>query len=111
MIFKRRSAFNFIAAVLLFATQMWAQSALSVPADSPRWELEGDAKVVDYQGRKSLRMDGAAAILKDFEMRDGVIDVDVNTPAIRGFVGFDVRLDKDQANYEEIYFRQHESGL
>src|SRR5436309_7391614 len=83
---------------------------LSVPPDSPRWELDGDAKVVDYQGRKALRMDGAAAVLKDFEMRDGVIDVDVNTPAKRGFVGFDFRIDKDQANYEEVYFRQHQSG-
>jgi hypothetical protein len=93
------------------ATQMAGQAqTLAVPPDSPRWELEGDAKVVDYQGKKSLRMDGAAAVLKDFEMRDGVIDIDVNTPAKRGFVGFDVRIDKDQANYEEIYFRQHQTG-
>src|SRR6059058_1297737 len=111
MIFRRRSAFKIIsAAILLFTASIWAQSPLAVSADSQRWDLEGDAKVVDYQGKKSLRMDGAAAVLKDFEMRDGVIDVDVNTPAIRGFVGFDLRLDKDQANYEEIYFRQHESG-
>src|SRR3954462_14272963 len=110
---SRRLSFLCIAVALFLATTSAAQTpeTLSVPADSPRWELEGEAKVVDYQGRKSLRMDGAAAILKDFEMRDGVIDVDVNTPAIRGFVGFDFRLDKDQANYEEVYFRQHESGL
>src|SRR3954470_19535932 len=109
---SRRLSLLFLAAALLMTTALSAQTpeTLSVPPDSPRWELEGEAKVVDYQGRKSLRMDGAAAILKDFEMRDGVIDVDVNTPAIRGFVGFDFRLDKDQANYEEVYFRQHESG-
>jgi len=108
-----RLSLLFLAATLFMTTALSAQTqeTLSVPADSPRWELEGEAKVADYQGRKSLRMDGAAAVLKDFEMRDGVIDVDVNTPAIRGFVGFDIRLDKDQANYEEIYFRQHESGL
>jgi hypothetical protein len=111
MIFRRRSAFNFIAAILLFTAPIWAHSqTLAVPPDSPRWELEGDAKVVDYQGKKSLRMDGAAAVLKDFVMRDGVIDVDVNTPAKRGFVGFDFHIDKDQANYEEVYFRQHQSG-
>src|SRR3954470_5740129 len=111
MILRRHPAFTFIAPVLLFAAPMWAQSqAIAVPADSPRWELEGDAKVVDYQGKKSLRMDGAAAVLKDFEMRDGVIDVDVNTPAKRGFVGFDFRIDKDEADYEEVYFRQHQSG-
>src|SRR5256885_16588386 len=112
MLSKRDSLLAVIAnSILIAATPLIAQSpALSVPPDSPRWELEGDAKVVDYQGKKSLRMDGAAAVLKDFEMRDGVIDVDVNTPAKRGFVGFDVRIDKDQVNYEEIYFRQHQSG-
>jgi len=112
MSMRSRALLTIVAATLFFtATLLVAQSpALAVPPDSPRWELEGDAKVVDYQGKKSLRMDGAAAVLKDFEMRDGVIDVDVNTPAKRGFAGFDFRIDKDQANYEEVYFRQHESG-
>src|SRR4051812_11934628 len=102
-----------LTVLISFAGTLLAQApqTLAVPADSPRWEIEGNAKVVDFDGRKCLRMDGAAAELKDFEMRDGVIDVDVYTPAIRGFVGLDIRIDKDEANYEEIYFRQHESGL
>ena len=44
-------------------------------------------------------------------MRDGVIDVDVATPAKRGFFGLDFRLTDDGANYEEVYLRQHKSGL
>jgi hypothetical protein len=84
---------------------------LSVPPDSPRWELEGEAKLAEYQGRKCLLLNGGAAVLKDFEMRDAVIDVDVATPATRGFFGFDIRIDHDEANYEEIYLRQHKSGL
>jgi hypothetical protein len=90
-----------------------AQSAqtLSIPPDSPRWELEGQAKPSEYQSRKCLFLEGGAAILKDFEMRDGVLDVDVATPANRGFFGFDVRIDADGKNYEEIYLRQHKSGL
>src|SRR6185503_15840083 len=84
---------------------------LSVPPDSPRWELEGQAKTAEYQGRKCLFLDGGAAILKDFEMRDGVLDVDVATPASRGFFGFDFRIDATGANYEEVYLRQHKSGL
>src|SRR5690242_12804829 len=56
-------------------------------------------------------LDGAAAILKDFEMRDGIIDADIATSAARGFVGFDFRLDKDGANYEELYLRLHHSGM
>jgi hypothetical protein len=85
--------------------------ALSIPPDSPRWQLEGQAKAAEYQGRKCLFIDGGAAALNDFEMRDGVIDVDVVTPAKRGFFGFDVRIDDKGANYEEVYLRQHKSGL
>ena len=91
----------------------YAQSLqpLSVPADSPRWDLEGQARVAEYLGRKCILLNGGAAVLKDFEMRDGVIDVDVATPAKRGFFGFDFRIASDGANYEEVYLRQHESGL
>jgi hypothetical protein len=90
--------------------------ALSVPPDSPRWELEGQAKVAEYQGRKCLFLDGGAAILKDFEMRDAVIDFDMAAPDAatsnrRGFAGLLFRLDKDGANGEELYLRQHKSGL
>ena len=97
----------------LFSSAAYSQTSqtLSLPPDSPSWDLQGQAKVTDYQGRKSLLLDGGAAIVKDFEMRDGVIDVDVATPAKRGFFGFWVRLDKEGTNYEEVYLRQHESGL
>jgi hypothetical protein len=49
--------------------------------------------------------------MKDFELRDGVIDVDAETTATRGFFGFDFRIGSDAANYEEVYLRQHKSGL
>jgi hypothetical protein len=100
-----------LALLLQSAAHSQTPQTLSVPADSPRWDLQGEAKVAEYQGRKSLLLDGGAAILKDFEMRDAVIDVDVATVAKRGFVGFDFRLDKDGTNYEEVYFRPHKSGL
>jgi hypothetical protein len=101
--------------VVLFACATESRTAqtpqkLSVPPDSPRWELQEQAKPVEYQGRKSLFLNGGAAILKDFEMRDGIIDVDVATPASRGFFGFQFRLDKDGANGEWVYLRQHKSG-
>ena len=82
----------------------------SLPPDSPRWELEGQAKAAEYQGRKCLYLDGGAASVKDFEMRDGVIDVDVATPASRGFFGIQFRIAADGANAEWVYLRQHKSG-
>ena len=106
---------SFLALVVLAITAVSSgqetRQALSVPADSPRWDLEGQAKATEYQGRKCLLLDSGAAVLKDFEMRDGVLDVDVATSAKRGFFGFDFRLDKDGINYEEVYLRQHKSGL
>jgi hypothetical protein len=84
---------------------------ISVPADSPRWDLEGQARTAEYQGRKSLFLDGGAAILKDLEMRDGVVDVDIATPASRGFFGIQFRIANEGANAEWVYLRQHKSGL
>ncbi len=87
-----------------------APAPLSVPADSPLWELEGKAAATDHLGRRCLALDGGAAILKDFEMRDGVIDVDVATPGRRGFFGFQFRITDDGATAEEVYLRPHKSG-
>jgi hypothetical protein len=93
------------------AAQQSSTSQLSVPPDSPRWALEGEARVAEYLGRKCLFVDGGGATLKDFVLRDGVIDVDVLTPANRGFFGIQFRITDDNANAEWIYLRQHKSGL
>ena len=83
---------------------------LEMPPDSPRWQLEGEAKPAEYLGRKCLLLDGGAAIVKDFEMRDGVVDVDVATPAVRGFFGIQFRIADEGATAEWVYLRQHKSA-
>ena len=83
---------------------------LSVPPDAKHWDLEGQAKAAEHQGRKCLLLDGGAATLKDLEMRDGVVDVDVATPASRGFFGIQFRIDNEGANADWVYLRQHKSG-
>jgi hypothetical protein len=100
-------------ACLFVACSAWSQTpqALSVPPDSPRWEFDGQAKPTEYLGRKCILLDGGSAALKDFEMRDGVIDVDVATPAKRGFFGIQFRSAADGLNAEWVYLRQHKSGL
>jgi hypothetical protein len=101
------------ALTLLVVSPIYSQTppSLSVPPDSARWDLQGEAKPAEYQGRKCLLLDGGAAVLKDFELRDGVIDVDVATRAVRGFFGFMFRIVDDGANAEELYLRPHKSGL
>ncbi|HXD30579.1 MAG TPA: hypothetical protein VN643_05665 [Pyrinomonadaceae bacterium] len=98
--------------VLLFGVVVQARpsQSLTIAPDSPRWQMEGQAKVADYIGRKSIYLNGGAATLKDLEMRDGVIDVDVATPAKRGFFGIQFRISSDGNNAEWIYLRQHRSG-
>lgn len=86
---------------LLIASAAHSQTtpqAAAVAPDSPRWDLEGEARPADYLGRKCLLLDGGAAVLKNFEMRDAVIDVDVATPASRGFFGIQFRLADEGAN-------------
>ena len=98
----------FCAFALLFAGALQAQQKIAIPADSPRWDLQGQVKVVEYQGRECVRFDGGEADVKDLEMRDGVIDVDVSTPASRGFFGIIFRT--EGKNGEWVYLRQHKSG-
>jgi hypothetical protein len=102
----------FTAAVLLAAApRLSAQTpaALAVPPDSSRWILEGNAQVTDYLGRRCLMLDGGAATVRDFELHDAVIDLDVATSAIRGFFGLQFRI--DSVNAEFVYLRPHKSGL
>jgi hypothetical protein len=108
-----KALFLLVPAVLLFGCLVQAQpfQTLSIPADSPRWELEGQARATEYQGRKCLYLDGGAATVKDLELRDGVIDVDIATPANRGFFGIQFRITNDGASAEWVYLRQHKSGL
>jgi len=100
-----------LAALSLAGAGARPARAEPVAPDSPRWLLEGEARVADYLGRRSIRLDGGGATVKDLELRDGVIDVDVATPANRGFFGIQFRIASDGANGEWVYLRQHKSGL
>lgn len=97
---------------LLIGGSVYGQTTqpFTVPADTTRWDLQGRANITEYQGRKCIFLDGGTALLKNFEMRDGIIDVDVATPAKRGFFGVQFRIDKEGVNGEWIYLRQHKSG-
>ena len=79
-----------------------------VPPDSSRWIFEGRAGVAEYLGRRCIMLDGGAATIKDLDLRDGVIDLDVATPAARGFFGIQFRT--DSVSGEFVYLRQHKSG-
>jgi hypothetical protein len=56
-------------------------------------------------------LDGGAAVLKDFLMRDAVLDMDVTTTRKRGFLGIQFRVAEDGKNGEWVYLRAHKSAL
>jgi hypothetical protein len=82
----------------------------SIPADSARWQLEGDAKVADYLGRRSLCLQGGVATLKDFEIADGVIDLDMAGSGARGFYNLFFRT-RPNGDGDLVYLRPHKTGL
>ena len=88
----------------------WAAAAEPIPADSPRWQLEGKARATQYLGRRCLELQDGAAWLKDFEMADGVIDVDMAGNGARGFYNIAFRSQGD-GNREAVYLRPHKTGL
>jgi hypothetical protein len=100
-----------LGTALLTPVGAGAQSAgaVALPPDSAHWVFEGRAQPTEYLGRRCIMLDGGAATVKDLDLRDGVIDMDVATPAARGFFGIQFRA--DSLNGEFVYLRQHKSGL
>jgi len=108
--FSRKLAFCTLALLIEPAARPQTIQMVAIPADSPRWDLQGHANPAEFLGRKCLLLDGGTATVKDLEMRDGILDVDVATSANRGFFGFQFRIDSAGLNAEEVYLRQHKSG-
>jgi hypothetical protein len=106
----RRLVLCALAGLSMPVARAQAPKPISVPPDAAHWDLQGQAKPAVYTGKKCLLLDGGAAVVKDFQMRDAVIDVDVATPATRGFFGFEFRVVDDGATSEFVYLRQHKSG-
>ncbi len=85
-------------------------NVLTAAADSLHWYLQGKAGFTEYQGRQCIFLDGGAALLNNYEIRDAIIDVDVSTKASRGFFGVQFRIDSTGANAEYLYLRPQFSG-
>jgi sugar lactone lactonase YvrE len=70
------------------------------------WDLT-NAEVTTHLGRQSL---AGVATLKDVELADGVIEVDVALTGARSYPGIIFRVLPD-GNYERFYLRPHRAGL
>lgn len=98
------------AALLSLLTLSIESHSQTLPVDSDRWEIQAkESKVVDYLGRQSRYIKGGFAVVKDSQFTDGVIEFDIAFAPDRGFMGAFWRM-QDLENYEEFYFRPHQSG-
>jgi hypothetical protein len=79
----------------------------AIPFAPERWDLAG-AKVVDHLDRQALM---GAALLKDVEFEDGIIECDIAMKAgVRSYPGIIFRM-QSMEEYERVYLRPHRSPL
>ena len=57
-----------VAASSSYAASSSQLQSLSLPADSPRWDLQGEVKTAEYQGRKCIYLNGGSAVVKERPM-------------------------------------------
>jgi hypothetical protein len=101
--------FSMAIFLCIYALPENAQSQV-IPFDSGRWDIQANEKqVVDHLGQKSLFLKGGVAILKDLQFTNGVIEFEIAFSAGRNFTGVRWRWE-DENNFEEFYFRPHQSG-
>lgn len=85
-------------------------AAEEIPIQENAWRVDAaDYRFQDHAGRRSLYLYNGTAKLRNGQWVDGTIEFDVNFPRARGFVGLTFRR-RDDDNFENFYFRSHQSG-
>jgi hypothetical protein len=84
--------------------------AVSVPFTSERWNKEGaELALENYMGKECILLKKGGVFIKDLQLQDGIIEVDMSFPQERGFPGVIFRT-QDLNNGEHFYVRPHQSG-
>jgi hypothetical protein len=101
--------FNLLLALFVFVADGYSQTH-QVSFEDPAWDFSqaGESQIVNHKGRTSLYLEGKA-FLSTANFSDGIIEVDVTTPAPRAFAGILFRT-QSPTEYEEMYIRLHKSG-
>ena len=108
----RRGLHAALAFILTMGSLAPAFSAQEAPGDvieftPDRWDL-ANARIVDHLNRKAL---SGAALLKDIEFEDGVIECDIAMKGgVRSYPGILFRIQSPE-DYERLYLRPHRSPL
>ncbi len=96
--------------VSLSALAWAAPTPVQVPMTEEVWSVNAeDYKFEEYLGSPSLYLPQGFAELADVQFHNGTIEFDIAFPEGRGFPGIIFRM-QDNRNYEEVYFRPHQSN-
>ena len=103
---KRNALAALVAWALILAASASAPAQEgAVPFDSGRWSIVS-GQIVDYLGRKALI---GSAYVKDVELKDGVIEVDIAVDGRNAYPSILFRM-TEGSNYEHVYIRPHQLG-
>lgn len=97
----------FISFLLLTVSCSAVSEVIQAPMESDRWSRNPTS--IKYEGRDAFVLSGGGYLLKDVEMTNGRIMVDIFTPGQRGFLGMVFR--QQDLDSELFYFRPHKSRL
>lgn len=89
---------------LVLAVHVGAETTV-IPFDDAHWDL-ANARVEQHLGRTALT---GVAVLRDVELGNGVIEVDVACTGARSYPGVIFRSQPD-GSWERFYIRPHRSG-
>lgn len=107
-----KKKYSFLFAGCLLLGSLLGQQGDIIPFTSDQWTFQFENyEIVAYRGQTSLHFTGQnnKAFLAAADFEDGTFEFDVALPNKRTFLGFTFRM-ADPANYEEFYFRPHQSG-
>ena len=95
-----------IILTLLFTPKVSFSQSNIIDFDTDNWILSDNAKIVQFAGRTAL---AGTAYMKDVELLNGTIEVDIYTTGERNFGGFMFRVQSFQ-EYEWCWFRIHKTN-
>jgi len=102
---KNMNQLFFMLFCLSLFSFIYAQDEI-IPFNADTWQIFS-GQVVEHLGRQSL---SGAAMLKDAEFENGIIEFDISVTGERSYPGIRFRV-QSRANAENIYIRPHTIGL
>ena len=102
-----KQLFCLLTALLSFEVLVAQNSTTEIEMNTSNWDLPQEATFEKFDNRETLLLNGKA-IVKNQQLANGTIEVDVYAKSARSFAGIIFR--KQKHTMEEVYMRLHKSN-